>query len=96
MIRTEYVHNTHYENPPHPNETPHFEYLSLDIYRILWYIKIVIDSMHTFLLGGVGHLAYVRRDPPVHVVRFVRYVALCSIYRGLLCPFAEQICSVFV
>ena len=67
MIRTEYVHNTHYENPPHPNETPHFEYLSLDIYRILWYIKIVIDSMHTFLLGGVGRPAYVRRDPPVHV-----------------------------
>ena len=67
MIRTEYVHNTHYENPPQPNETPHFEYLSLDIYRILWYIKIVIDSMHTFLLGGVGCLASVRRDPPVHV-----------------------------
>ena len=32
--------------------------------------------MHDFLLGGVGCLAYVRRDPPVHVVRFVRYVTL--------------------
>lgn len=67
MIRTEYVHNTHYENLPQPDETPHFENLSLDIYRILWYTKIVIDSMHAFLLGGVGRLAYVRRDPPVHV-----------------------------
>ena len=74
IIRTEYVHNSHYENPPQSNETPHFENSSLDIYRILWYIKIVIDSMHTFLLGGVGRPAYVRRDPPVHVVRFVRYV----------------------
>ena len=76
MIRTEYVHNTHYENLPQPDETPHFENLSLDIYRILWYTKIVIDSMHTFLLGGVGCLAYVRRDPPVYVVRFIRYVTL--------------------
>ena len=94
MIRTEYVHNTHYENLPQPDETPHFENLSLDIYRILWYTKIVIDSMHAFLLGGVGRLAYVRRDPPVHVVRFVRYVNYYD--KGLLCPFAEQICSVFV
>ena len=30
--------------------------------------------MHDFLLGGVGCLAYVRRDSPVHVVRFVRYI----------------------
>ena len=67
MIRTEYVHNTHYENLPQPDETPHFENLSLDIYRILWYTKIVIDSMHAFLLGGVGRPAYVRSDPPVHV-----------------------------
>ena len=59
--------DVHYENPPQPNETPHFENLLLDICRILWCIKIVIDSMHTFLLGGVGCLAYVRRDPPVHV-----------------------------
>ena len=36
--------------------------------------KNVIDSMHTFLLGGIGRLAYVRRDSSVHVVRFVRYV----------------------
>ena len=84
MIRTEYVHNSHYENPPQSNETPHFENLSLDIYRILWYIKIVIDSMHTFLLGGVGRPAYVRRDPPVHVVRFVRYVTLIGDYYALL------------
>ena len=74
MIRTEYVHNTHYENLPQPDETPHFENLSLDIYRILWYTKIVIDSMHAFLLGGVGRLVYVRRNLPVYVVRFVRYV----------------------
>ena len=84
MIRTEYVHNSHFENPPQSNETPHFENLSLDIYRILWYIKIVIDSMHTFLLGGVGRPAYVRRDPPVHVVRFVRYVTLIGDYYALL------------
>ena len=84
MIRTEYVHNSHYENPPQSNETSHFENLSLDIYRILWYIKIVIDSMHTFLLGGVGRPAYVRRDPPVHVVRFVRYVTLIGDYYALL------------
>ena len=84
MIRTEYVHNSHYENPPQSNETPHFENLSLDIYRILWYIKIVIDSMHTFLLGGVGRPVYVRRDPPVHVVRFVRYVTLIGDYYALL------------
>ena len=32
--------------------------------------------MHTFLLGGVSRPAYVRRDSPVHVVRFVRYVTL--------------------
>ena len=84
MIRTEYVHNTHYENLPQPDETPHFENLSLDIYRILWYTKIVIDSMHAFLLGGVGCLAYVRRDSPVHVVRFVRYVTLIGDYYALL------------
>ena len=84
MIRTEYVHNTHYENLPQPDETPHFENLSLDIYRILWYTKIVIDSMHAFLLGGVGRPAYVRSDPPVHVVRFVRYVALIGDYYALL------------
>lgn len=84
MICTEYVHNSHYENPPQSNETPHFENLSLDIYRILWYIKIVIDSMHTFLLGGVGRPAYVRRYPPVHVVRFVRYVTLIGDYYALL------------
>ena len=46
--------------------------------------KNVIDSMHTFLLGGVGRPAYVRRDPPVHVVRFVRYVALIGDYYALL------------
>ena len=40
--------------------------------------------MHDFLLGGVGRLAYVRRDPPVHVVRFVRYVALTGDYYALL------------
>ena len=84
MIRTEYVHNTHYENLPQPDETPHFENLSLDIYRILWYTKIVIDSMHAFLLGGVGLPAYVRSDPPVHVVRFVRYVTLIGDYYALL------------
>ena len=84
MTRTEYVHNSHFENPPQSNETPHFENLSLDIYRILWYIKIAIDSMHTFLLGGVGRPAYVRRDPPVHVVRFVRYVTLIGDYYALL------------
>ena len=84
MIRTEYVHNTHYENLPQPDETPHFENLSLDIYRILWYTKIVIDSMHAFLLGGIGRPAYVRRDPPVHVVRFVRYVTLIGDYYALL------------
>ena len=84
MIRTEYVHNTHYENLPQPDETPHFENLSLDIYRILWYTKIVIDSMHAFLLGGVGRPAYVRSDPPVHVVRFVRYVTLIGDYYALL------------
>ena len=76
--------DVHYENPPQPNETPHFENLLLDICRILWCIKIVIDSMHTFLLGGVGCLAYVRRDPPVHTVRFVRYVALIGDYYALL------------
>ena len=84
MIRTEYVHNTHYENLPQPDETPHFENLSLDIYRIVWYTKIVIDSMHAFLLGGVGRPAYVRSDPPVHVVRFVRYVTLIGDYYALL------------
>lgn len=84
MIRTEYVHNTHYENLPQPDETPHFENLSLDIYRILWYTKIVIDSMHDFLLGGVGRPAYVRRDPPVHVVRFVHCVTLTGDYYALL------------
>lgn len=76
--------DVHYENPPHPNETPHFENLLLDICRILWCIKIVIDSMHTFLLGGVGCLAYVRRDPPVHVVRFVHCVTLTGDYYALL------------
>ena len=40
--------------------------------------------LHDFLLGGVGRLAYVRRDPPVHVVRFVRYVALIGDYYALL------------
>ena len=40
--------------------------------------------MHTFLLGGVGRPAYVRRDPPVHVVRFVRYVTLIGDYYALL------------
>ena len=40
--------------------------------------------MHTFLLGGVGRPAYVRRDPPVHVVRFVRYVTLIEDYYALL------------
>ena len=29
-------------------------------------------------------MAYVRRDPPVHVVRFVRYVALIGDYYTLL------------
>ena len=84
MIRAEYVHNSHYENPPQSNKTPHFENLSLDIYRILWYIKIVIDSMHTFLLGSVGRPAYVRRDSPVHVVRFVHCVTLMGDYYALL------------
>ena len=40
--------------------------------------------LHDFLLGGVGRLAYVRRDPPVHVVRFVRYVAFIGDYYALL------------
>ena len=43
MIRTEYVHNSHYENPPQSNETPHFENLSLNIYHILWYIKMLLS-----------------------------------------------------
>ena len=40
--------------------------------------------MHDFLLGGVGRPAYVRSDPPVHVVRFVRYVTLIGDYYALL------------
>ena len=40
--------------------------------------------LHDFLLGGVGRPVYVRRDPPVYVVRFVRYVTLMGDYYTLL------------
>ena len=45
-----------------------------------WHIHYIVVYkncywvLHAFLLGGIGRPAYVRSDPPVHVVRFVRYV----------------------
>ena len=67
VIRTDYIHNTHCEKYLSLTRHNILSIFTLDIYIILWYTKIVIDSMHAFLLGGVGRLAYVRRDPPVHV-----------------------------
>ena len=43
IIRTEYIHNTHYENPPQNNITLYIDDLFLDIHRILWYIRIVVE-----------------------------------------------------
>ena len=55
-----------------------------------WHIQHIVVYkncywvLHDFLLGGIGRLAYVRRDSPVHVVRFVRYVTLIGDYYVLL------------
>ena len=47
-------------------------------------IPVQQQVLHDFLLGGVGRPAYVRRDPPVHVVRFVHCVTLMGDYYALL------------
>ena len=94
IIRTEYIHNTHYENPPQNNITLYRRFISWHIPYIVVY-KNCYWVLHDFLLGGVDRPAYVRRDPPVHVVRFVRYVVttIGDYYALLRSRFALCLCG---
>jgi len=54
------------------------------IYTSYCGIEELLLSFARFPPRRRGPLAYVRRDPPVHVVRFVRYVTLIGDYYVLL------------
>ena len=74
IIRTEYIHNTHYENPPQNNITLYIDDLFVDIHRILWYIRIVVEfcTLSSSEAQAVRPMCGVIRLRTF--VRFVRYV----------------------